>query len=122
MSGEFSLSVSVTAPAAGRAVSATPPLRLPGSGAATASPDSATPHGSEAPRDILSRAAQRVADSLGGGNSFAFSVDHQTGMTIVRVINKATGELIRQIPSEEVVHIAQLLSQDEQHKLLDVRA
>lgn len=121
MSNEFSSGASFTAPAAGRATSAPPP-RLLGTGDATGAADIGTPHSSEAPRDMLSRAAQRIADSLGGGNSFDFSVDRQTGMTIVRVISKATGELVRQIPSDEVVHIAQLLSQDEQHQLLDVRA
>lgn len=121
MSSEFSLGASVTAPAAGSPVSAPPPLRLPGAGAATVVPVNGTRYSSEAPGDILGRAAQRVADSLGGGNTFNFSVDRQTGMTIVRAISKATGELVRQIPSKEVVHIAELLSQDEHHQLLDVR-
>ena len=72
--------------------------------------------------DVLQRAAQRVVESMQqGGNSFKFTFDKQSGMTVVRVLNRATGELVRQIPSEEVVHIAQLLRQDEQRTLLDVK-
>ena len=72
--------------------------------------------------DVLARAAQRVVDAMQqGGNGFRFSFDKQSGMTIVRVINRATGELVRQIPSEEIVHIAQLLRQDEQGRLLNVK-
>lgn len=71
--------------------------------------------------DVLQRAAQRVVDSMQqGGNSFKFTFDKQSGITIVRVINKATGELVRQIPTEEIVHVAQLLRQDVEHLLLDV--
>lgn len=72
--------------------------------------------------DVLQQAAQRVVDALqGGGNRFDFSLDKQTGLTIVKVFNRATGELVRQIPSEEIVHLAQLLQQDEQQGVLDVR-
>lgn len=39
-----------------------------------------------------------------------FSVDRATGMTIVQIVNRASGELVRQIPTEEVVRIAQFLN------------
>jgi len=72
--------------------------------------------------DVLQQAAQRVVDALqNGGNRFDFSFDKQTGLTVVKVFNRATGELVRQIPSEEIVHLAQLLQQDEQQPVLDVR-
>jgi flagellar protein FlaG len=41
--------------------------------------------------------------------SVRFQVDQQTGITIVHVYNTVTGEVIRQIPTEEVVRIAQYL-------------
>jgi flagellar protein FlaG len=121
MFSELPLGVLTTTPAASapmRAVSA--PLALPGTGRddADSVPAALQP---TVNRDVLARAAQRVADSLGSGNSFSFAVDNQTGITIVRVINKATGELVRQIPTEEVVRVAQLLQQDEHQKVLDVR-
>lgn len=95
-------------------------LPLPGTG--RDSPGPGTLPAQPAGQDVLARAAQRVADSMGSGNSFSFSVDTQTGITVVRVFNRSTGELVRQIPTEEVVRVAQLLQQDEHHKVLDVRA
>jgi flagellar protein FlaG len=121
MSSELPLGVLTTTPAVSapvRAVSA--PLALPGTGRDDAGSIPAAPQPA-VNRDVLAQAAQRVADSLGSGNSFSFAVDNQTGITIVRVINKATGELVRQIPTEEVVRVAQLLQQDEHQKVLDVR-
>jgi flagellar protein FlaG len=41
--------------------------------------------------------------------SLQFSVDDATGKTIVRVVDSATKEVIRQIPSEEVLAIARAL-------------
>ena len=43
------------------------------------------------------------------GSSIEFSVDPQHGKTIVKVMDKSTGQLIRQMPSEEMVAIAQAL-------------
>lgn len=42
-------------------------------------------------------------------NSLAFSIDDDTGKTIVRVSDAQTGEMIRQIPSEELLDIARSL-------------
>lgn len=42
-------------------------------------------------------------------NSLAFSIDDSTGKTIVRITDAATGEMIRQIPSEEMLEIARSL-------------
>jgi flagellar protein FlaG len=39
-----------------------------------------------------------------------FEVDKDTDKLIVKVIDRATGEVIRQIPNEEVVRIAKLMS------------
>lgn len=38
-------------------------------------------------------------------------VDRATGLTIVQIYNRSSGELVRQIPTEEVVRIAQFLKQ-----------
>ena len=59
--------------------------------------------------DVLQRAAQQVVAAMPGANSFSFDFDKQSGMTIVRVFNSQTGQLVRQIPTEEVVRIAQLM-------------
>ncbi|MDP2823781.1 MAG: flagellar protein FlaG [Sulfuritalea sp.] len=39
-------------------------------------------------------------------NSLDFSIDDSTGKTIVRITDSETGEMIRQIPSEEMMDIA----------------
>lgn len=40
-----------------------------------------------------------------------FSVDKTTGKTVVQLVNADTGEVLRQIPSEEMLSIAQALGQ-----------
>ena len=121
MSSDLRVGATAAIPVPGRSAGAPVALRLPGTGHDSAASDAGMVHASVATDDALSRAARRVADSLGSGNGFSFNFDRQTGMTIVRVINKATGELVRQIPTEEVVRIAQLLRQEEHPPVLDVR-
>jgi flagellar protein FlaG len=52
-------------------------------------------------------AADRAAKSL--QSSVQFSVDSQSGRAIIRVVDTGTGQLIRQIPSEEVIAIRRAL-------------
>lgn len=52
-------------------------------------------------------AANAAVQSL--SNSVEFSVDERTGRTIVRVVDADTGKLIRQLPSAEMLEIAQAL-------------
>ena len=44
-------------------------------------------------------------------SSVEFSVDAQHGTTIVRVVDKNTGQLIRQMPSAEMIEIAKAIDQ-----------
>jgi flagellar protein FlaG len=39
-------------------------------------------------------------------SNLSFSVDESTGKTVVRIVRQSTGELIRQIPSDEALAIA----------------
>lgn len=39
-------------------------------------------------------------------NNLDFSIDDSTGKTVVRVTDRETGEMIRQIPSQEMLDIA----------------
>jgi len=48
----------------------------------------------------LNKQMEQSATSLG------FSVDDSTGRNVVKVINKDTGEMVRQIPSEDVLRLA----------------
>jgi flagellar protein FlaG len=47
--------------------------------------------------ETLRRLAQPVAQNL------QFSVDKETGATVIRVIDENTNEVIRQIPSEDIL-------------------
>jgi flagellar protein FlaG len=40
----------------------------------------------------------------------SFSVDDESGLTVIKVIDSQSGQLIRQIPSEEVIAIANVLN------------
>lgn len=60
--------------------------------------------------DNLLEAVRQVEKFVALANSeIKFSIDEDTGMSIVRVIDKSTDQVIRQIPSEEVVAIARTL-------------
>ena len=54
------------------------------------------------------KALTQLVDTI-VSNNLNFSIDDSTGKTIVRVTDGETGELIRQIPSEEMLAIAQSL-------------
>lgn len=74
------------------------------------------------PAEQARAAAQQLQEFLQqAGHDMKFDVDKSTGMTIVRIFNSATGELVRQIPSEEVVRIATLLREDAGNPTLSVR-
>lgn len=49
------------------------------------------------------KAIEPVAQNL------LFSIEEDTGKTIVKVVDTATDEVIRQIPSEEIINIAKAL-------------
>jgi len=49
---------------------------------------------------VLNKQMERTGVSLG------FSVDKALGRSIVKVVNKESGDLVRQIPSEDVVRVA----------------
>jgi flagellar protein FlaG len=50
--------------------------------------------------DAINKALERSDQTL------RFSVDHDTGITVVKVVDSGTNEVIRQIPSEEVINIS----------------
>jgi len=68
----------------------------------------------------VEKAAERVNEIMSGRQrSLRFRVDEGSGRTIITVINEKTGEMIRQIPSEELLAIAQHLERT--GSLIDVR-
>ena len=62
---------------------------------------------SQPTREVVAKAAadiQQFVQSM--GRNLSFSVDESSGYHVVRVVNPNTGELVRQLPSEELLKIA----------------
>lgn len=64
----------------------------------------------QASRQQLDEAVKAVNDFVKSvNNSLQFSVDDDTGKTVVKVIDSVTKEVIKQFPSEEMLAIAKAL-------------
>lgn len=58
----------------------------------------------------VEKAVENINDHLQSlGRDLSFSVDNDSGRTIIKVMDSETDEVIRQIPSEEVLNLAQYL-------------
>lgn len=58
----------------------------------------------------VQEAVKKTAEFVQALNSnLQFSVDDATGVTVVKVVDQTTHELIRQIPNEEMLEIARAL-------------
>ena len=91
-----------------RAVSAIDPA----SRTATAAADESGGSISTQPVDAkeLADAIEKVQDfTKTVANELKFSIDKDSGQTVVKIVDTATDEVIRQIPSEEMLAIAQAL-------------
>jgi len=84
----------------------------PAPAAAVASAPRETPVQQTAPTDPqqVQQAVEQIKTALPAkASALQFSLDDQTGKTVVKVIDSETGDLIRQIPSEELLEIARAL-------------
>ena len=84
-------------------------------------PQGVKPQG-QAPAQDLQRTvsdAQDVAEAAGA--SLEFTIDKDSGKTIVKVVDASTSEIIRQIPSEELLTLARNMTKLE-GLLLDQKA
>jgi flagellar protein FlaG len=78
-------------------VAAPAPSALAVSGAEVAKPS----------REAVVQAAQHIESFVKSvGRSLDFSVDPTTGDNVLRVLNSESGEVVRQLPSEETLRIA----------------
>ena len=60
----------------------------------------------------LQQLADKLAESVGmSGQQVQFSVDHDTGKTVLRVTDAESGALLRQIPGDEALAMARILDQ-----------
>lgn len=70
--------------------------------------------------DDVKRAAKQLEAHLQSMNRYLeFRVDEDSGRTVVTVKDKTTGETIRQIPSEEIMRLAQNLGGKAHTGLID---
>lgn len=88
-----------------------PPPQLP------ASP----PELPEAPVELAKALDEIAARVRQAGAEIDFQVDDDSGRVIVRIVDRHDGTVLRQMPSEEALRIAQALARNEAH-LIDARA
>ena len=86
-----------------------PPVRAAAELPAVQPPGNAPPV--QQPSPVVLREAVKAASAAvkSLSSSLEFSIDQQSGRTIVRIVDTGTQQLIRQIPSEEMLAISQAL-------------
>ena len=73
--------------------------------------------------EVLISVSNTVADSNGIdllGSRLSFSLDEDTGDTVINVVDNKTGDVIRQIPPEEILNLKKKMGKM-QGLLLDTR-
>jgi len=67
---------------------------------------------SQLTQEVVAKTAQQLESFVASmGRDLSFSVDSTTGYHVVRVTNPQTGEVVRQLPSEELLKIAETMRQ-----------
>lgn len=51
--------------------------------------------------------AVNASEMFGQENEITFKIDRAAGIAVVRIVNKKTGELVQQIPNEQVLKMAE---------------
>ncbi|MGV8918285.1 MAG: flagellar protein FlaG [Pseudomonas sp.] len=75
------------------------------------SPVTASPGSKDADADKLKSAVQEIEKFVQSvKRNLEFSIDESSGKVVVKVIASSTGEVVRQIPSEEALKLADSLS------------
>jgi flagellar protein FlaG len=76
----------------------------------------------EAEREQLNAAVSQLNDYVQNvQRDLQFEVDNEMGRTIVRVVDQQTQKVIRQIPDEVAVRLAENLQQDEPLTLFNIK-
>jgi flagellar protein FlaG len=86
----------------------TPDAKLPPGGKASPQPAPAPAALAQASADHVRAAVDEFVKRA--GRELEFSIDDKSGRTVMIVRNKATGELVRQIPAEEVLRLADAMT------------
>ena len=97
-----------TAPSSARSASATDPT----ASAPVRTDESASASGQPVDAGELASAIEKVQDFTKTlANELKFNIDEDSGQMVVKIVDSATDEVIRQIPSEEMLEIAKALDQ-----------
>lgn len=95
----------------------------PGEEAAKTAATAAAAASTQPGREQIGQAVQQMQRSLPSmARNLQFSLDEETGRTVVKVVDTDTNEVIRQIPSEEALAIAQTLDKESTGLLLKQKA
>jgi len=78
---------------------------------------------SQPTQEVIAKTAQQLQSFVQSmGRDLSFSVDATTGYNVVRVVNPETGEVVRQLPSEELLKIAQAMQNTNSSGLVNQKA
>jgi len=78
---------------------------------------------SQPTQEVIAKTAQQLQSFVQSmGRDLSFSVDSTTGYNVVRVVNPETGEVVRQLPSEELLKIAQAMQNTNSSGLVNQKA
>lgn len=67
---------------------------------------------SQITQEVVAKAATQIQNFVQEmGRNLSFTIDETTGYNVVRVMNPETNEVIRQLPSEELLKIARSMEQ-----------
>lgn len=83
----------------------------------------------EPKQDLVVDSASKVKEAIAHINDYVqsvqrdlqFSVDEELGSTVVKVVDRQSGDLIRQIPNDVVLELAKSLKQNGDINLLQAR-
>lgn len=95
--------------------------RLPASGNRP-SPAVAAPVAEQVVADLESTVQHLNAQMIESRRALRFQVDDSSGRTIITVLNPETGEIVRQIPSAELLALARWLAGESEGLVLQERA
>ena len=77
---------------------------------------------SDAQREELNQAVSQLNDFVQNvQRDLQFEVDNEMGQTIVKVVDQSTQEVIRQIPDEVALRLAEKFQQDEPLTLFNIK-
>jgi flagellar protein FlaG len=101
------LATSVSRPRGAAAAPAAVPAR-PASPAQKPAPEHA-PRADETAREVQAALNEAIAELTQKGSELTFQLDHELGRVIVKLVDRNTREVLRQMPTKEALAVARAL-------------